>query len=202
VAPVAGRVRAIEEQVRTPRAEEIVARARGIIERGAGDRLTMRRLADEMGIQAPSLYKHFADKGAIQRAVYVDYLVAMRDAVVAAREAVEDAAHPLVRVAHAYRIHSLGHRELYAYVHVLPYPRAEAAGVLKDIRMQWFLAAGDSDLALAAYAFMRGMVELEIHSLTPRGAEADGGYEQGLAAFVARAEDLVATSPERRSSLP
>ena len=41
--------------------------------------------------------------------------------------------------------------------------------MLKDIRLQWFHAAGDADLALAAYAFMRGMVELEIHSLTPRG---------------------------------
>jgi len=159
----------------------------------------MRRLADEMGIQAPSLYKHFADKGAIERAVYVDYLVAMRDAVVAAREADDDRGHPLVRVASAYRTHSLGNRELYAYVHVLPYPRAEAADVLKEIRMQWFLAAGDSDLALAAYAFMRGMVELEIHDLTPRGAAADGGYEQGLAAFVARAESLV-TSSEAPSS--
>ena len=158
----------IEDRARTPRAEEIVERARGIIERGAGDRLTMRRLADEMGIQAPSLYKHFADKGAIQRAVYVDYLTAMRDALVAARDSTDDPDHPLARVARAYRAHGLGNRELYAYVHVLPYPRAEGAEVLKDIRMQWFLAAGQSDLALAAYAFMRGMVELEIHSLTPR----------------------------------
>ena len=40
------------------------------------------------------------------------------------------------------------------------------------------------------------MVELEIHSLTPRGSEANGAYEQGLAAFVARAESLTApTSP-------
>jgi AcrR family transcriptional regulator len=155
----------------------------------------MRRLADEMGIQAPSLYKHFADKGAIQRAVYVDYLTALRDAVAAAREAVDDPAHPLVRVARAYRSHGLANRELYAYVHVLPYPRAEAANVLKDIRMVWFLAAGTSDLALAVYAFMRGMVELEIHSLTPRGSEADGGYEQGLAAFVARAEQLASARP-------
>jgi AcrR family transcriptional regulator len=159
----------------------------------------MRRLADEMGIQAPSLYKHFPDKGAIQRAVYVDYLTALRDAVAAAREATDDPAHPLVRVARAYRAHGLANRELYAYVHVLPYPRAEAAAVLKEIRIVWFLAAGNSDLALAAYAFMRGMVELEIHSLTPRGAEADGGYEQGLAAFVARAE-LLASATSRRSS--
>jgi len=186
--------------VRTPRAEEIVARARGIIERGAGDRLTMRRLADEMGIQAPSLYKHFPDKEAIQRAVHVDYLTALRDAVAAAGAAVDDPEHPLVRVARAHRAHCLANRELYAYVHVLPYPRAEAAGVLKDIRLVWFHAAGTSDLALAVYAFTRGMVELEIRSLTPLGAEADGGYEEGLAAFVARAE-LVGPSPsERRGS--
>ena len=57
---------------RSPRAQEIVETARRMIERGDGDRLTMRRLADELGIQAPSLYKHFPDKDAITAAVHVD----------------------------------------------------------------------------------------------------------------------------------
>ena len=51
---------------------------------------------------------------------------------------------------------------------------------------------------------MRGMVELEIHSLTPRGSEANGAYEHGLAAFVARAESLAApasTAPAHSISL-
>ena len=68
-----------------PRAAQIVACARTLIEQGEGDRLTMRRLGDELGIQAPSLYKHFPDKQAITTAVHVDYLRGQVDALAAAR---------------------------------------------------------------------------------------------------------------------
>jgi AcrR family transcriptional regulator len=165
-----------------------VEQARGLIASGEGD-LTMRRLADHLGIQAPSLYKHFPDKGAIERAVYVDYLVALRDALVAARLA-DVPAHPVERVAMAYRAHAMANRAIYLYVHELPYPRAEAADLLKDNRRQWFLAAGDRDLAIAVYAFMRGMVELELHDLYPIASTPSEGLRQGLAALIARAETL------------
>ena len=149
----------------------------------------MRRLADHLGIQAPSLYKHFPDKGAIERAVYVDYLIALRDALKSARQA-DDGRHPMARVADAYRAHAMAHREIYLYVHELPYPRAEAADVLTDNRRQWYLAAGDPDLAIAAYAFMRGMVELERHALYPIHSAPPAALAHGLAALIARAESL------------
>ena len=81
-------------------------------------------------------------------------------------------------------------REIYLYVHELPYPRAEAAHVLTDNRRQWFLAAGDPDLAIAVYAFMRGMVELELHDLYPIHSAPPAALEHGLAALIARAESL------------
>jgi AcrR family transcriptional regulator len=149
----------------------------------------MRRLADHLGIQAPSLYKHFPDKGAIERAVYIDHLVSLRDTLKAAREA-EDDRHPIERVAHAYHQHAIANRAVYLYVHELPYPRAEAADLLTDNRRQWFLAAGDSDLAVATYAFMRGMVELELHDLYPIASAPAAGLRQGLEALIARAERL------------
>jgi AcrR family transcriptional regulator len=162
-----------------------------LIASGTGE-LTMRRLADHLGIQAPSLYKHFPDKGAIERAVYVDYLIALRDALVAAREA-DTPEHPIERVARAYRAHALANREIYLYVHDLPYPRAEAAAILTDNRRQWYLAAGDSDLAVAVFAFMRGMVELELHDLYPIHTSPPAALRHGLAALIARAESLAAT---------
>ena len=42
------------------RRDEIVAVAESILEREGPDGLTMRRLADALGIRAPSLYKHVA----------------------------------------------------------------------------------------------------------------------------------------------
>jgi AcrR family transcriptional regulator len=151
----------------------------------------MRRLADHLGIQAPSLYKHFPDKGAIERAVYVDHLTALRDALAAAR--LQDGpTHPIERVAMAYRAHSMANREIYLYVHELPYPRAEAADLLRDTRRQWYLAAGHRDLAIAVFAFMRGMVELELHDLYPIASQPAEGLRQGLDALIARAESLAA----------
>jgi AcrR family transcriptional regulator len=174
---------------RSPRAAQIVACARRLIEQGEGDRLTMRRLADELGIQAPSLYKHFPDKQSITTAVHVEYLAGQVDALAAALARNKNE-HPLVRLTHAYRDYARSNAELYRYLFLLDYPRAAAGPVLKRLRVQWLKAAGDSNLAVAAYAFVRGMVDMELHALYPVREEPDDAYAAGLAALVARAEAL------------
>ena len=59
---------------RSARAHQVVAAARKVIEAEGRDALTMRRLGDELGIRAPSLYKHFPDKAAVELAVIEDVL--------------------------------------------------------------------------------------------------------------------------------
>ncbi len=44
-----------------PRAQEIVAEARELLEEEGAEALTMRRLAERLGIRAPSLYKHLPE---------------------------------------------------------------------------------------------------------------------------------------------
>jgi len=44
------------------RAGQIVATARLLLEREGPEALTMRRLGEELGIRAPSLYKHLTGK--------------------------------------------------------------------------------------------------------------------------------------------
>ena len=58
---VAGRV--------TDRARQIIAAARTLLEAEGPEALTMRRLADSIGITAPSLYKHFPDKSSVLTAL-------------------------------------------------------------------------------------------------------------------------------------
>ncbi|GAT70166.1 tetR family transcriptional regulator [Planomonospora sphaerica] len=53
----------------TPRAAQIVSAARELLEEEGRDALTMRALADRLGIRAPSLYKHFPDKAAVEAAL-------------------------------------------------------------------------------------------------------------------------------------
>src|SRR6266508_2755941 len=49
----------------TPRAREIVETARALLEEEGPEAVSMRRIADRLGIRAPSLYKHLADKAAL-----------------------------------------------------------------------------------------------------------------------------------------
>ena len=51
------------------RAREIVAVARDVLEREGPEALTMRRIAEVLGIQAPSLYKHVPGKDALEVAI-------------------------------------------------------------------------------------------------------------------------------------
>jgi AcrR family transcriptional regulator len=158
-----------------------------MIERGEGDRLTMRRLADQLGIQAPSLYKHFPDKESITAAVHAEYLTEQLAALEDALAADSDE-HPLVRLMSAYRRFAIEHRDLFHFVFLLPYPVDLVADVLKGLRRTWMRAAGDSDLAVSAYAMARGMTEMEIHSLFPLRRMPSDADNHGVQALVRRAE--------------
>ena len=54
---------------RSARAEEVVLAARRLLEEEGAEALTMRRLAEQLGIKAPSLYKHLPDKTALEAAI-------------------------------------------------------------------------------------------------------------------------------------
>ena len=53
----------------SPRAQEIAAAARELLEQEGPEGLSMRKVAARLGIQAPSLYKHLPDKQALESAV-------------------------------------------------------------------------------------------------------------------------------------
>ena len=54
---------------RSARADEVVVAARRLLEEEGAGALTMRRLAEQLGIKAPSLYKHLPDKAALEAAI-------------------------------------------------------------------------------------------------------------------------------------
>jgi hypothetical protein len=57
---------------RSPRVREAVAAAREILEREGPEGLTMRRLAEQMGIRAPSLFKHVESKEDLEALLIAD----------------------------------------------------------------------------------------------------------------------------------
>lgn len=79
---------AVEER-RRDRAAQIVTAAAELLEEEGPEALTMRRLADRLGIRAPSLYKHFAGKEEIEDAVAGAALADLREGFGSARRAVD-----------------------------------------------------------------------------------------------------------------
>ncbi|HZC99709.1 MAG TPA: TetR/AcrR family transcriptional regulator [Actinomycetes bacterium] len=169
----------------TPRARQIVATARELLEQEGAAALTMRRLAERLGIRAPSLYKHLPDKAALEAAIiatgFQDTAAALEAALAAALEA---GAEPLGALATAYRAFALDHPHLYRLMTDQPLPRERLpAGVEDRAAAPLLRAAGDPDRARAVWAFAHGMIMLELARRFPPGADLDAAWQQGITAF-------------------
>lgn len=166
----------------SPRAREIVAAARRILERSGPEALSMRAIAEDIGIRAPSLYKHVADKETLEVALISDALTELGDVFGAAVAGSDD---PLDSLAAAYRGWALGHPHLYRLTMDRPLPRERLAPGLEDRAAAAVVAAtgGDPDAARAAFAFAHGMVVLELNDRFPPGADLDAAWRCGIDAF-------------------
>jgi AcrR family transcriptional regulator len=166
----------------SPRAQELVAEARTLLEEEGVDALSMRRLAERVGIRAPSIYKHVRDKAALEAALVSDgfeELTAVFD------EAVDGADDPLGALAAAYRAFAREHPHLYRLMTERPLRRDRLAPGVEDAAARPLLDAvgGDPDTARAVWAFAHGMTILELDGRFPEGADVDAAWSRGLAAF-------------------
>ncbi|WP_433177704.1 TetR/AcrR family transcriptional regulator [Actinoallomurus sp. CA-150999] len=191
----------------SPRARQIVAAARELLEKDGADALTMRRLADRLGIRAPSLYKHFPDKAAVEAELIAEGMEEMARALEAAETAgpaeaasLAEAAGPaeaagqveaagpadvMAGLGAAYRAYARAHPHLYRLMTTGPLPRDLLPPGLEDrTAMPLVRVVGDPDRARAAWAFAHGMVMLELDGRFPPGADLDPAWRAGLAALV------------------
>jgi AcrR family transcriptional regulator len=170
----------------TPRARQIVVAARELLEQEGAAALTMRRLAERLGIRAPSLYKHLPDKTALEAAIiatgFEDTAVALEAALEAALAA---GAEPLAALAVAYRAFALDHPHLYRLMTDQPLRRDLLPAGVEDRAAAPLLraAGGDLDKARAVWAFAHGMIMLELAGRFPPGADLDAAWQQGITAF-------------------
>jgi AcrR family transcriptional regulator len=170
------------------RAAEIVATARRVLEAEGPDALTMRSVGDELGMKAPSLYKHFTDKAAIELVLVEQTLVEMgqslRDAIHG--RAPVSAVRPLFDT---YRDVARAHPNLYRLATVGPLRRAELVVGLEDWAGEpFFLVAGDPYLAQAVWSAAHGMVVLELDGRYPPDSDLDRTWREAAAAYRSRIE--------------
>jgi AcrR family transcriptional regulator len=169
---------------RTPRARQIIDTARALLEAVSSDGLTMRRLADELGIRAPSLYKHVDGRPAIELALVETGLdetgLALHAAVAGSN------GDPVSDLLGAYRAMGLANPELYRLITTSSFPRA---GLLPGLEAwagePFFLAVGEPYLAQALWSFAHGTLILELDRRFLDGSNLDRTWHAGTEAFTA-----------------
>ena len=161
------------------RRNEIVNAASRILERDGSGGLTMRAIAADLGIRAPSLYKHIADKRELEIALVAG---AIEDQARIFEEIAKTSDDPVPGIAAAYRAWALEHPHLYSLMNDRPLPRDELPEGLEERAVRPLLKAleGDTDRARAAWAFAHGMVTLELAGRFPEHADLEAAWSLGL----------------------
>lgn len=172
------------------RAEQILAAARELLDAEGPEALSMRRIAEGVGIRASSLYKHFPDKAAVEAELQAQGMAQLAEELEAA-EAGRGAEPPLPALARAYRRHALANPHLYRITHTLPLARTSLPeGLEERAAMPLVRAAhGDVDIARSAWAFAHGMVVLELDGRFPPDADLDAAWRTGCEAFARAIQD-------------
>lgn len=161
------------------RSEEILDVAEALLEAEGAQALTMRRLAMEMGIRAPSLYKHVANKDAIEAGLQERALIAMATTL-------EPAGAELIEITRLYRQWALAHPGLYELATRRPLRRDEIApGVEAAAAAQLVAAAGGEEhRARALWALAHGLIDLELAGRFPPDADLDRTWQAALTPFL------------------
>jgi AcrR family transcriptional regulator len=159
------------------RREEIVDVAVRLLETEGAAALSMRRLAKELGIQAPSLYKHVDGKERIEAELQRRALEQLGRAVQRAED--------LSSLARAYRRWALAHPRLYELTTRRPLLREQVdQGVESPASARLLeLAGGDVDRARALWAAAHGLVDLELANRFPEGADLEAAWDALVTAF-------------------
>jgi AcrR family transcriptional regulator len=160
----------------TPRAREIVEAARELLEAEGPEGLSMRRVAERVGIRAPSIYKHLPDKQALEAALISAGFEGWAEAFAG------DDPEALGRT---YRAYALAHPHLYRLMTGGPLERDRLVPGVEDRAARSFVEAsgGDQDVARAMWAFAHGMTILELDGRFPPGADLEAAWATGMRAF-------------------
>jgi AcrR family transcriptional regulator len=159
------------------RLEEIFDVAQRLLEDEGPEALSMRRVAGELGIQAPSLYKHVDGKERIEAELQQRALTQLGSAL--------DPAGDLRALAQAYRQWALAHPSLYELTTRKPLHRdqlrdgVEAAASARLVA----LTGGNVDRARALWAAAHGLVDLELANRFPEDADVQAAWDALVAAF-------------------
>jgi AcrR family transcriptional regulator len=172
--------------------DAIVAAARELLEADGLEAVTMQGVAERVGVRAPSLYKHVADRPALLRAV-MDAVTADLGAAVRIDRPARDPRDDLRRIARRYRTFVRANPAGYALLFTSPAmgsgpDEAALAALGQPIVAVTTRLVGASDALPAARTFVawaHGFTSLEQAGGFRLGGDLDAAYARGVDLLLA-----------------
>ena len=160
-----------------------------LVEHGSAEGLSLRAVAAELGVKAPSLYRYFSDKEALELAV-AEAVMSVMLAEFRIATATKDPETKFRNVVDVYLRFARERFPLYAFVIQQNHPERYASGMGKavwdlivDVASAISLQPDDTAAAVAIWAFLHGYATLEhAGAFGPSGPK--GGLERGIEAFL------------------
>jgi AcrR family transcriptional regulator len=168
--------------------EELVSIARGLVEQSGAEALTVSAVAQSAGVKAPSLYKHFADRGALLKAVEIAVLHELEAALRTGTKGRTPQAR-LRSMAQTYRRFALQQPRRYEVIYsrnAADDPEIAAAclfaarPLFEELERAGVPPARILPLARTLTAFLHGFVSMEIVNAFRLGGDIDAAFEEGL----------------------
>lgn len=172
--------------------DALVETAAQMVEQDGLERLSLARLAQALGVKAPSLYKHVQNKSALIRAVNNRTAQGLVEHV----RQIATVSDPMARltiVARTYRSFALEHPTLYSLAFTTADPAltwdadaAEQSVLPLQAIMADLVGEDAAHLALRGLmALVHGFAMLQIHGQLRREGSIDAAFEASVAAFLA-----------------
>jgi AcrR family transcriptional regulator len=149
--------------------DQILSTAIQILEADGCDALSMRKLAEALDLKAPSLYRHYADRNALEQAIAAKAATQLQDALEQAIRPLRSASKVLHQSARTYCEYANAHPELYDLMtNFTPanIPEGKAFwNFVLEIIARITGNPDDTSAAVALWAFLHGFVTLKRNGL-------------------------------------
>ncbi|MET9497886.1 WHG domain-containing protein [Streptomyces sp. NPDC006552] len=155
----------------------IVTAGRELLEAGGRQGLTMKSVADRVGVRSPSLYKHVRNRAALLAAV----AVATAEDLTVRLEATDES---LRELAHCYRRFAKDRPEGFRLLNSPHTPPESLARAVEPLLRTSRCLVGEAEALDAARlwtAWATGFIEMELNGAFRLGGDVDRAFEYGLA---------------------
>jgi AcrR family transcriptional regulator len=172
--------------------ENVIERAGKMIEAEGADQFSLHKLAAELGVKAPSLYRYFASKTALLRDLNLRTARQMVTAMEKSASTGNDARTKLLAMARTCRDFGLTHPMTYQLAFTNANPELRPPDELLEalaIPLQQIMAdvsgEGDSLAALRGFwALIHGFIMFELNGHLRRGGDLEAAFIQSVKAYL------------------